>query len=63
MRKIIRIASIAVICILGYMVATDALGRWFGLWEERYAFNLASFLLLPGLIHLAVRDSEIIKPK
>jgi len=59
MKKKLRILSIVAICVLGYMVATDAVGRWFGLWGYRYVFNFACLCLLPGLVYLSVDDSKI----
>lgn len=60
MKKITRIVSAILVVILGYMVATDAIGRWFGLWGSQYAFNLLYILSLPWLTYMVI-DKEQLK--
>lgn len=59
MKKGYRIMSVAIIILLGYMSATDAIGRWFGLWGAKGLFNLLFICSLPLLIYLATDKNKI----
>ena len=59
MKKVIRITAIVLLIILGYMVITDAIGRWFGLWKIREIFSLGYILLFPLLVYLAIDKKSI----
>lgn len=45
--------------VLGYMSATDAIGRWFGLWEAKGLFNLFVVCCLPLLVYLATDKNKM----
>ena len=59
MKKVIRITAVVLLVILGYMVITDAIGRWFGLWKFREIFSLGYILLIPLLVYLAIDKKSI----
>ena len=45
--------SIVAIILLGYMAATDAAGRWLGLWTLNRLLPVVYVAGLPALVHLA----------
>ena len=53
MRKTIKITSVIIIILIGYMVATDAAGRWFGLWTLNTLLPVGYVAVLPFLVFLA----------
>lgn len=59
MKKVIRIVAIILLVFLGYMVITDAVGRWFGWWNIREMFSLGYILLFPLLVYLAIDKDKI----
>lgn len=62
MKKTIQASAIIVIVLLGYMIATDAIGRWFGLWAWRPLLVVMFVALLPWLVFLAI-DKDKLKDK
>ena len=59
MKKVIRISSIVLLVVLSYMVITDAVGRWFGLWGIKDIFCLGFICLFPFLVYLAIDKNKI----
>ena len=60
MNRTVKIVSAILIAIFGYIMVTDAIGRWFGLWGSQYAFNLLYVLSLPCLTYMVI-DKEQLK--
>lgn len=61
MKKITQVSAIVVIVLLGYMIATDAIGRWFGLWAWRPVLVVGFVAILPWLVFLAIDKDKLKK--
>lgn len=57
-KNILRALALLVAIFLGYMVATDAMLRWFN-FHYLYAFNICYFIILPFLVHLMIDKEEV----
>lgn len=52
MKRIVKLLAVVLMLLGGYMMATDAIGRWFGLVRYTYVFNIGYICALPALVAL-----------